>query len=135
MSPKKPNHIARDADYLDDIVEAANELERLMGGLDRDQFARSPLHQYAAYHLVTVIGEAARSLSADLRERHPEIPWKDIVGMRNLLVHRYHRVDESRVWKTIRTDVPVLAEQVGAIARELAGATDPEPGLPSEGSD
>ena len=62
----------------------------------------------ALAHLVQVIGEAARRVSNDVREAHPEIPWADIVGMRSKIVHDYMNVDEDIVWEVVTRDLPAL---------------------------
>jgi uncharacterized protein with HEPN domain len=62
-----------------------------------------------------VIGEAATRVSPTTRSKHPEVPWKDIAGMRDRLIHDYQSVDLDELWKTAKVDVPVLSDQIRAI--------------------
>lgn len=59
-----------------------------------------------------IIGEAANNLSEDSRQQMPEIPWKDIIGMRNILIHVYFKVDLETVWETIQSELPELIKTV-----------------------
>jgi uncharacterized protein with HEPN domain len=65
-----------------------------------------------------LIGQAARSVSAELQAAHAEIPWREMIGMRNVVVHDYADVDLSLVWKTVREDLPGLIERLNAILEE-----------------
>jgi uncharacterized protein with HEPN domain len=69
----------------------------------------------ACCYQIAVIGEAVKRLSVTLRTRHPEVPWKDIAGMRDRLIHGYDAVDADELWKTAAVDVPALLEQVRRI--------------------
>jgi uncharacterized protein with HEPN domain len=73
---------------------------------------------WVVYHL-QIIGEAARSMSQALRVAHPEIPWTDVIAMRNLLVHEYFGVDLEEVWSTAVNDLPLLRPKVAAMLAEL----------------
>jgi uncharacterized protein with HEPN domain len=66
-------------------------------------------------HHLEILGEACRGVSAVLRTAHPEVPWTAIVGMRNVLVHDYFRIDLAEVWSTIERDLPTLREQLMAV--------------------
>lgn len=82
--------------------------------------------QAVAYNLA-VLGEAARALSPDLRERHPEVPWRDVIAQRNVVVHEYHRLDLDSLWATSTQDIPQLDEQLYGIERaecEAPGSAD-----------
>jgi uncharacterized protein with HEPN domain len=66
-------------------------------------------------HHLEIVGEACRSLSDELRGRHPEIPWPAIIGMRNMLVHDYFGLNLDEVWAAVERDLPVLQNQVAAM--------------------
>lgn len=68
---------------------------------------------------ITVIGEACRSLSEDFQARHADVPWADIVGMRNILVHHYFGIDKAAVWSVVEKDLPNLREKIQEILRRL----------------
>ena len=72
----------------------------------------------AVVHQLTVIGEAVARLSPDVKDQHPEIPWTDIKGLRNVVVHNYFGIDWAEVWSAASTDVPVLRSQLLEILRE-----------------
>ena len=98
----------RDDALLLDMLVAARRAQRFVGDVDRDGFEQSALHQSAVMRVLEVIGEAARKVSEATRDAHPEIPWGDIIGMRNRLIHEYFRVDVRQVWDTVRNDIPQL---------------------------
>lgn len=66
------------------------------------------MRQYAIVHSIQIIGEAARRVSEEYREMHPEIPWRNIIGMRNQLVHKYDDVDLDVVWRVVQREIPEL---------------------------
>lgn len=67
--------------------------------------------------LLEIIGEAANSLSEDFRAQHANVPWRDIIGLRNVLAHHYHRVDPSQVWAIAATEVPSLVQDIRRAGR------------------
>ena len=77
-----------------------------------DEFAKDRRSQLAILKSVEIVGEAASRLSAEAKERHPDIPWREIVGMRNRLVHAYFDIDLRLVWETADSDIPVLVAQL-----------------------
>ncbi|HEX8282446.1 MAG TPA: DUF86 domain-containing protein [Pyrinomonadaceae bacterium] len=105
----------RDELYLSDIVEAADSIASFLSGRGRDAFLSDDLLRSAVLHKLTIIGEAAARVSAELRDRHPEIEWADIVGFRNIAVHAYFVVDWSIVWVTATQDAPELRRQAAEI--------------------
>jgi len=96
-----------DAQHLADIRDASREIAAVVA-LGRRHFLDSKIHQRGVERLLEIIGEATQRLSAGLRDRHPDISWKDIAGLRVLLAHRYHRIDPSQVWVIAARDVPNL---------------------------
>ena len=106
-----------DAQNLADIRDACGEIASVVA-LGHHHFLDSKIHQRGVERLLEIIGEATGRLSPDLRERHPDINWKDIAGLRVLLAHRYHRVDPEQVWVIATRDVPSL---VAALASEGLG--------------
>ena len=90
----------RDEDaYLLDMLLAARDGVRFATGLTFAQFKESRLQQYAVLKSIEIIGEAAAHISAETKNTHADLPWTDIIGMRNRLVHGYFEVDIERVWR------------------------------------
>jgi uncharacterized protein with HEPN domain len=106
--------------YLSDIVEAANAISKFLEGVQEEKFLENDLFRSAALQKLTVIGEAASRLSDEFCQRHPEIPWSDIVGFRNIAIHAYFAVDWSIVWVAATEEAPLLRQQIAEIlAREF----------------
>lgn len=98
----------RDDAYFLDILIAARKVLRYTEGVSWEDFTGDNVLQDAVMRNLQIIGEAARKVSDESRAAHSGIPWTDIIGMRNRLVHEYFRVDVEKVWETARDDIPVL---------------------------
>ena len=98
----------RDDAYLLDILNAARRIVQYTTGVTEEEFERNELLQDATMRQLEIIGEAARKVSQENRSAHPEIPWSDMIGMRNRLIHEYSRINLKRVWDTIQNDIPRL---------------------------
>ncbi|MCP9469507.1 MAG: DUF86 domain-containing protein [Nitrospira sp.] len=90
---------------LRDILDAIARIERY-AARGRQAFEQDELIQVWVFHHIQIIGEAAANLGQDFHEAHPEVPWPQIVAMRNVLVHEYFGVDLGEVWKTVERDLP-----------------------------
>ena len=102
----------RDAAYLWDMLDAARTVEQLVSGLDFAQYSNDRRTQLAVERSLEIIGEAAGRVSASFRNAHPEIPWRQVIGQRNVLIHEYGEVKQERIWKTVRENVPQLIESL-----------------------
>lgn len=98
----------RDNASLLDIVNAARRVLKFAEGLDKSALANNEEKQSAILYQVIVIGEATKRLSSEYRNQHPKIPWKDIAGMRDILVHQYDRINLNTLWDVIQNDIPEL---------------------------
>jgi len=98
----------RDEAYLLDILNAARKVTQYTAGVTEEEFGGSDLLQDATMRQLGIIGEAARKVSQETRNAHPEIPWSEMIGMRNHLIHEYSRINLKRVWDTIQNDIPRL---------------------------
>ncbi len=104
-------------EWLLDILEAIERIERY-SSRGRKAFEEDELIQNWIVHQLQIIGEALRSISEDFRLGHNEIPWKETIGMRNILVHRYFDLDTDLVWKAVMRDLPDLKEKVRSSLEE-----------------
>ncbi len=107
-----------DRERLADILEAIEKIEKY-AARGREAFSRDELLQVWMVHHFQVIGEAAGNVSFDLRRRHTDVPWVDIVAMRNVLVHQYFGIDLNQIWDTVTIDLPKLKRAIQSILAEL----------------
>ncbi|MGB8992579.1 MAG: DUF86 domain-containing protein [Desulfobaccales bacterium] len=107
-----------DRERLRDILEAIEHIGKYVAK-GRTAFQADELIQAWFLRHLQIIGEACRSLSASVRNRHPEIPWSKIIGMRHILVHDYFDIDLPPVWNVVERELPELKKHVTAILNEL----------------
>ena len=111
----------RDAAYLRDIQESARLALAYLEGVDMEAFAGNTQLQDAVIRRVEIIGEAARRVSAATRALYPALPWRQMIGMRNQVIHMYDGVDVAVVYDTVREDLPALLEALaGIVGREAS---------------
>ncbi|MBF0137632.1 MAG: DUF86 domain-containing protein [Magnetococcus sp. DMHC-1] len=96
--------------YLTDMLEAAQAIRRFIARTTPEAFVNDDLIRSAVLQKLIVIGEAAARLPKSYRERHPNIPWIDVIAMRNLVVHAYFSVEWEIIWNTATLDVPELEQ-------------------------
>ncbi len=100
--------MSRDEVYLLDMLIAARKARGYAAGMSWEEFGKSEVHQEAVVRMLEIVGEAARRVSESMRATLPSVPWRQVIGMRNFLVHEYFRIDRRTVWETLERDVPDL---------------------------
>ncbi len=113
--------MSRDSATFLDIVLAARDVIEFPAGVERGEFLRNRILQSAILHKLMVIGEAVKRLSNETRDRHPQIPWKDIAGLRDKLIHDYGQIDLGQVWDITQTRIPDLLKQIEPLISQKPG--------------
>lgn len=101
--------------YIQHMIDNSDKAINFTQDINRQDFDNDEKLRLALTHLLQIIGEAARRISPEFRSNYPQIPWKEIVGMRSKVVHDYLNVDEDIVWQTIKHDLPPLVLELEKI--------------------
>lgn len=105
----------RDLSYLTDILQAARLIESFIQGVDEQEFYQDLMCQSAIIRQIEIIGEATKRLSITFRNAHPEIPWRSMAGMRDILIHAYDHVDLDEVWNTVTLAIPDIIQKIKSL--------------------
>lgn len=105
----------RDREFLLDILEAIRRIETYIEGLDYQSFLKRLETQDAVLRNLEIIGEAVKNISPELRKRYKSVPWREIAGMRDRVIHFYFGVNLDIVWHTVKNDLPRLKEEINEI--------------------
>jgi uncharacterized protein with HEPN domain len=105
--------------YLQDILEAIGKIRRFTAGLSPESFSADAKTMDAVIRNLEIVGEAARNVPDDIRSKHPQIEWRRVVALRNILIHRYFGVDTEVIWDIIQNKLPVLENQTKSILEEI----------------
>jgi uncharacterized protein with HEPN domain len=105
----------RDREFLLDILEAAKLAVSYVGENSKENFLKDIQCQDAVVRRFEIIGEASRRISDDTRASHPELPWGEMIAMRNVMIHEYDDVDFTVVWETVKNNLPSLLESLERI--------------------
>lgn len=116
MRGKRPEQI-----ILQKILRYCDEIERILKKhcFDREKFENDTEFQFACGMCIIQIGELVTRLEDDFMKKYPDIPWRQIKGMRNIYAHDYDIIDNDMVWETITKEIPELKEELSAISQML----------------
>ena len=101
--------------YLKHIKESVDSIRDYIGSADFESFSRDEKTIDAVIRKIEIIGEAASNLSQEFRDAHLEIPWRDMIDMRNVLIHEYFGVIVKTVWDTVQDDLPELEKMIDKV--------------------
>lgn len=98
--------------YIEDIRDAISKIEKYVEGFSLDEFIKDTKTMDAVIKNLAVIGEAVKNIPSEIRLKYSEVPWAEIMGMRNKIIHEYFGIDEEILWETIQEDLPKFKEQI-----------------------
>jgi uncharacterized protein with HEPN domain len=105
--------------YVEDIIEAIGLVETYVKNTSEVQFSRNTQLQDAVIRRLVIIGEAANKIPGEARGLAPAIPWRTIVGFRNVAIHDYASVKMGRVWEITQTELPILKKEIASLRTKL----------------
>jgi len=107
-----------DVEYLNDILEGMEQVAEYIAGLTRDEFMQDRKTTDAVVRNLEIVGEASKALSGSLRDRHPEVPWKSLAGVRDKMIHHYFGLNYDIIWTIAAEQFPRLSPLIRAIVEK-----------------
>jgi uncharacterized protein with HEPN domain len=114
----------RDAAYLWNLVDAGRRIQEFTSGISFSEYVRHASLPSAVERQFEILGEEARKVSASFKSEHPEIPWRRMIGLRNILAHRYYATDNALIWLIIHEKLPPILDQIRGLIPPLPSAAD-----------
>jgi len=104
---------------LADILDSIEKIEQYSIDIEEHEFRENSEKQDAVIRRIEIIGEAVKHLSTDLTDKYSHIPWRQIAGMRDILIHNYFGVSTGLVWRVVKQEIPTLKQQLREVLRDL----------------
>jgi len=108
-------------DYLQDILDAVAAIEQFTTGINFEDFSQNLEKVFAVSRAIEIIGEAVKGIPDAIKSQYPDIPWRDIAGMRDKLIHDYFNADVEIIWKAVQEDIPQLKMMISQVLADLKG--------------
>ncbi|UCG70087.1 MAG: DUF86 domain-containing protein [Thermoplasmata archaeon] len=105
--------------YVKDILESIKRIENYISDQSYDEFIKNDMIRDAVLRNLEVIGEAAKNIPDAIREKYPDVPWKRIIGLRNIVIHEYFGVDFENIWKIIKENIPEIKPFIEKIHEKM----------------
>ncbi len=105
--------------YVKDILENMQDASEFIRGMSYEQFAADKRTVNAVLRSIEIIGEAAKNVPEEIRAKYPQVPWKEMAGMRDKVIHFYFGVDKETVWLVVKERIPILQPLIEQILRDL----------------
>lgn len=105
--------------YLSDILDNMRRSQEFVGNLTYEEFNADVKTVYAVLRCLEVIGEAAKNVPFSVREQYPAVPWKDMAGMRDRLIHFYFGISYGKVWAAVKEDIPAIIPLIEQAIQDL----------------
>lgn len=105
--------------YLRDILAAIESIEGFIAGMDLDTFQIDDKTNSAVVRKLEIMGEAVKQIPEEIRQQYPRVPWKEMAGMRDKLIHFYFGVDSQLVWKTITERLPQVKQEIHQVLQNI----------------
>jgi len=106
-------------DYVEDILDSMNAIEEFVKGMDFEDFKKDRKTVFAVVRGIEIIGEATKNIPESIRDRYPDIPWKDMAGMRDKVIHEYFGVDLGVVWETATRHIPEIMSLIQKVLKDM----------------
>lgn len=106
-------------DYIEDIIDAMDKAELLLNDVTYEELVADFRINFAVFRDLEIVGEATKRLPDSIREQYPNIPWREMAGMRDRLIHNYDRVDYKIVWDTVKKRIPNVKPQISQILQDF----------------
>ncbi|ABR31536.1 hypothetical protein SU69_08580 [Thermosipho melanesiensis] len=107
--------------YVNDILDAILAIEKFVEGMNFEKFKRDDKTSSAVIRKFEIIGEATKHIPDEIRQKYPNIPWKEMAGFRDKLIHFYFGIKYELVWNTIKIELPELKNKIEKVLKELGG--------------
>jgi uncharacterized protein with HEPN domain len=106
-------------DYIQDAIDAMAKSMEFINGMNYEDFIQDDKTIFAVIRAIEIIGESVKNIPDQVKKEYPEVSWREMAGMRDKLIHGYFGVDERRVWKTVKEEIPPLKPLFEKILKKL----------------